>query len=353
MSYPTGLKFILLFFLLAQATYAKRPVKSILVIGWDGADRRVLMQMVRTGLMPTFKKFIENGSFSRLAIEEGRTETKPGWAQIWSGYDTRYLKVLNNKAYQPMPKGATVYERAHDHFKDKGGLYTLFLTGKLHNTGALGPHKICINCLTRIPGTKAKSGWNENNPNAPLIPGAKKRLVATRTGEPFYHAAKIMNYYEPRVGYGHKLGRVRGSWLTFKKYLPELKKAKRFLAFLHWSDPDEFGHEKNFKSEEYRKSLRDLDKHLDKLLKYFKRNNMDPYILITTDHGFNGFGHKDAPLVWMAANVKGMRDMGDRRDFAPTLYDLFGMDYKKMQPKLNGESMFETVPVIREHQSRR
>lgn len=320
-----------------RALAEKPNVKNIVVIGWDGTQRPILERLLKENKLPNLKTVIASGSFVAIDINEGRTETKPGWSQIFTGYDTKAMGIVDNDDYRPIPKGQTIFERLEEKFA-KQNLMTVFIGGKINNIGARGRHEICLNCRHRFKKSREKTKWWENHDDAPLRGRAQTKEIATREGEPYFHAAKAIDRFEVGVGEGK---------LVFEKVSQALEslKGKKFFAFFHFEEPDEQSHLFGFASSQYSDAIVQNDVFLGKLIERMKSLGIwsDSALFITSDHGQgpNAKGHNQAPQTFLVSSLKGLKEKGDRRDVSPTLYEVLGVDASQFKPKLNGKSLLK------------
>lgn len=67
----------------APYTLNQKLINKVIVIGMDGMDPVLMRQMINQGQLPTFKKFVERGSFSNL-----RTTTPPQSPVAWASFIT-------------------------------------------------------------------------------------------------------------------------------------------------------------------------------------------------------------------------------------------------------------------------
>lgn len=314
--------------------YEKPAFQNILVVGWDGTSRDKLEGLLKEGRLPVLQSIINEGSFVPIEITQGATVTKPGWAQIFTGYSTHVFRIKNNKFYGPIPHGQTIFEKLKEHFGAEK-ISTIFVSGKEANVGARGPHKICTNCIPRDAKSREFTDWYDESTTAPT--GDKKpRNFVERAGEPFFHAAKTMNHFQDRLGNGENLMK-----LAIEKL--DTIKDKKFFAFVHFRDPDELGHVYGEASKEYIDGIVQDDIYLGRLLEYLKTNNLieNTLVFIVSDHGMdpNSNEHFKAHSTFLVTNVKNLSKQGDRLDIAPTFYDLYGFKPENFEPKLNGKSL--------------
>lgn len=311
------------------------PPFSVLAIGWDGSSRATVEKLLAEGRLPHLKELIEQGTYIRARVGNARSDTKAGWAQIFTGYSSSVTGVHSNRDYQPIPAGLTIFERLKERYGD--GIQTLFLSGKINNIGARGPHKICINCKSRFDDTRKKTRyWDEDN-QAPTRKG-QERQFSERSGEPYYNATKSMDVYRNDLGSGDNV---------LKMAREELQKlgGKPYFAFVHFEEPDEQGHLYGEGSKEYVKALEHNDRRLRELLDIARTGSgeREVKVFVLSDHGFDErqHSHKDAPdTIWVAGS-KDVRGAADRRDFTPTLLELYGFDTEAILPKLDGRSLLQ------------
>lgn len=316
---------------------AAKP-RNVILIGWDGAQREVVYDLLNKGNLPNLRKLIDEGSIVDSTVTTGATETKPGWTEILTGYDARALGILNNKEYRPIPAGLTIFERLEDHY-GADNIFTAFLTGKTANLSARGPHKFCVNCLTRIPDTYEETRWWDETGNAPLRAGEKTRIFESRDGEPYYYSVRALDVYMRDMGEAKNVGRKAVELISANK-------DRRFFMFFHFGEPDEVGHIYGGGSKEYRQGLMDDDVWLGEIVSELKKHDLyDTTLLyVTSDHGFDlrGHNHRDQPNIFgLATNDRRpLRKAGSRLDITPTILDRLGFDLKKIQPELDGKTLY-------------
>ncbi|MGZ3809905.1 MAG: alkaline phosphatase family protein, partial [Bacteriovorax sp.] len=320
-------------FTYTQLAFAKPIPQKILLVGFDGCRRSSIVELLAQKKLPNLQSLIDTGSYVEVRVNEGATETKPGWSQILSGYNSNVTKVYTNKFYEPIPAGLTLFERLKKNFgKD---FKTFFVTGKTNNTGIRGPHKICINCLSRFKDTKLKTEWwDENKP--PITMAGKRPIYDQRKGEPYFNAIGSIDYYKNSLLQASNVANEGIGLLD--KY-----QHHNFFGFIHFEEPDEQGHLFREGSKEYINAIIEADRNLGRILNKIEALKLknDIKIFVTTDHGFDkGLGsHHNAPDIWLVSNIKAFKKTGDRRDFAPTILKILRFDITSIKPSLNGSPL--------------
>lgn len=309
--------------------------QNLVLIGWDGADRSVLVRLIKEKKLPNLQGLISAGSFVPVDITQGATETKPGWSQILTGYNTDYLGVLTNDNYAPIPAGKTVLERLQAFF-GRENISTFFVAAKQANISARGPHQTCINCIRRDRKTREQLMQWTIPTSAPTEDGSPQ-VLKDMPGDPYYHLQPAIDFYIDRLNAGENVLR----WTA--KLLRNVGN-NRFFMFVHFEDPDEGGHRGGRSSQLYQDAIIRCDEYLGKFLAQLKQYGQahNTVVMITADHGFDKKkrGHKNAPYVFLASNSKLIKAThGDRRDITPTIYDFFGIDVGSFSPPLNGKSL--------------
>jgi len=312
--------------------------ENFILLGWDGVQREHLHELLREGKLPNLEKFIAAGSMSDITITTASSHTKPGWAEILTGYNAENLGIYDNFDYKPIPKGYTVFERLEDYF-GKDNVVTLFVGGKTDNIGARGPHKICTNCITRYPDTREKTFYKDGGTTAPTYQPGEERILEDREGEPYYHTKDALNVFE--VG-------LRGAANVGPKAIDYIEKYKnqRFFAFFHFEEPDEPGHRYNENSKEYSDGIIEGDYWLGEIIDKLKTLGIyeETLIYVVSDHGFDEGKrwHINAMDVFLATNDPGVtKNEGDRKDVTPTILRRYGIDIDSITPPLYGVSLTE------------
>lgn len=317
--------------------------QSVLLIGWDGTRLARIKELLKEKKLPHLQAVIDKGSFVEINLKT-KTDTKAGWAEILTGYDYTVNHVKNNRFYDAIPKGLTVFERLKSKFSSK--LTTLLIAGKSTHLGIRGPHKVCQNCVARRPNVRElMEWWNEEKAKKLETVDKRERHFTPRGGEPYYNAYrfKAIDVYKNDLKAGNNV-------LEFANKELEKLKGKNFFAFIHFQEPDEEGHLFGEHSKEYKEALIDNDRRLGEILKSVEKFglNKNLRIFIVSDHGFDiiGSGRPDdmehdtdaARGTFLVSDQPLSRTIGDRPDIAAFVLKIFGLELSKLRPELKGIS---------------
>ena len=330
-----------------------QPPTKVFLLGWDGLERGTLERLRREGKLPNFEKLVSEGTYRHLKIREGKTQTKGGWAQVLTGYNTKFTGVRSNSRYQPLEAGWTILERVEQQYAQTStNVTTLFFSGKGENLGARGPHQICVNCRKRYTESKQLTGWWWAFMPIPTRDGTPKEY-APRYGEPYFETQKHIDVFENYIG-----DTADVSERLFTHLLPVLDREQQtgikeaVFAFVHFRDPDEPGHVYGIQSQQYERAIIEDDQVLGTLMEELQSRGMwdDSLIAITTDHAMDTIPfedpeqlgrHRNAPDTFLAINRSLRETVGDRRDITPTLLDILGIEPLYIDPPLHGQSLLE------------
>jgi len=303
----------------------KKPVPTInvILIGWDGAQRNHIKECLARKELSNLERLSREGSI--VAIDIIRvTKTRPGWAQILTGYEPEVTGVFSNDLYQPIPKGLTIFERLEEHFGPEN-IITVAVVGKKSFIDA--PQK-----------TEIKDEANElknKQADAKIVEedGVKYLVVP---GKPYYYTKDNMDLFEDSLILDEKVG-------TRAIELLEKYKDKRFFFFVHFAEIDQKGHQNGENSKEYNDALISADTWTGKIMQKLKELKLydKTLIYVTADHGFDeGMkGHSDAPYVFLVTNDPEVMCRGERADITPTILERFGLDLSKIDPPLDGHPL--------------
>ncbi len=308
--------------------------RHVVLVGWDGVRIESVERLLAQGELPNLAAVLKTGSLVRVEIREGKTETKPGWAQILTGLDINPVGVISNKNYRALPKGTTVGEMLREQFGAK--VHVVHIAAKPQNLSGRGPHRVCGNCVLRDPVTKEEADWHNEFTKVPTVDGGPKKLEY-RDGEPFFHLAQVADWFQTGL---------RKAPLVVDSFRQSLKTlgGKRLFALVHFEETDDTSHMHGWHSVEQKKAILLMDRSLGELMQVIRERGIekDTVVLVTSDHGFDDlapFTHRQAPHVFLAANRNVLKRPGDRRDVAPTLLDLFGAKILDTGFKVTGRSL--------------
>jgi predicted AlkP superfamily pyrophosphatase or phosphodiesterase len=271
--------------------------RSAILISWDGAGRERVREAVAAGKLPNLARLTREGALVDIEVTGHATDTKPGHAQMLSGYDPSITGVYTNDKFRPIPRGYSIFERLHQAF-GKSGLVTIMLTGKGPNLGSLTP--------------------------------------AGGAAEPFALArASITVWDGDRV----RLARVIGKRAI--RYVQRYASKGRFFLFVHFPDVDVAGHTDGEASTAYERALVDCDSWLGRIVEAVTEQGASDHTLmyVTADHGFDKGKkrHSAATHIFLGTNDPQVGQAGEQRDITPTILSAMGADLTKISPRLPGE----------------
>jgi predicted AlkP superfamily pyrophosphatase or phosphodiesterase len=321
---------LLLTFAMPAGGYAQgsqRPPRNIILIGWDGAQRNHVKECLGRGELPNLKQLSREGTI--VAIDILRTTTsKPGWAQILTGYEPEVTGVFNNRRFGPIPKGYTIFERLKGFFGPRNFAAGAIIAKK-GNLGAQPPRRQ----LLHEEGKARK----ENQPKIGgkiIVEGGRKYFVVP--AEPYYYAKDGMDTFLNGLIESRKVAAKARQWLDQYGRRP-------LFLFVHFREVDQKGHQFGENSKEYNDALISVDAWTGRIIEKVKKLNLYDRTLfyVTADHGFDEGRktHQDAPYVFLATNDCQVIRRGFRADIAPTVLDRFGLDLNKIHPPLPGKPL--------------
>ncbi len=115
--------------------------RNMVVIGWDGAQREHVREMIDRGEVPNLMALAREGRLVDIDVTTGATDTKAGWTQILTGYRPDKTGVFSNGQYQPIPVGYTLFERLEAFFGPTN-IDTVAIIGKKEHVDADPPQKV-------------------------------------------------------------------------------------------------------------------------------------------------------------------------------------------------------------------
>lgn len=321
------------------------PVQNIIVIGWDGAQREHVKEMLASNELPVLAGLIEEGKMVDIDVTDAATDTKAGWTQILTGYRAEVTGVYSNGRYQPIPEGYSVFERLETFF-GPDHIDTVAVIGKSQNVGANDPQKVpYARWQKRQKKSKRQSlkapGQGEGEVKGVRVVEEDGKKFVIVPAKPWYNAKPKMDLFVNALGKNAKVGETA---------LAELEKRKdaRLFMFVHFAEPDHAGHQHGENSQEFSDAIRDDDTWTGKIIAKLKELALyeKTLVYIVVDHGFNEDtkGHKYAPYVFLASNDKNLTRDGDRMDIAPTLLKRMGVDLSTLAPPLDGTPLDEPAP---------
>ena len=291
-------------------------VHNVIIIGWDGALRDDVYQMLNRGELPNLKALIDEGGLVNITVIDHHTDTMPGWAQVLTGYRWWRIGIYSNKIFFhfAIPDGYTVFERVKAYFGNER-VYTAMITGK----------------------------------ERPIV--QPKAALPNQTGFPYHNALPEIDEFYPMGAPANETGP------KMLQALDNWRKSGRefFFGFFQFREPDTEGHAYGEGSSEYLEAIRTCDLWTGRIINKLKSMGVynNTFIYVTTDHGFNrGTNrHRNAPWSWLATNdprVKRNEDKSwcDLVDIAPTALYGMGVNLSEINPPLDGYPLQEDLPRV-------
>jgi len=255
---------------------------NVILISWDGVQRNHLYELLHEGKLGNLSNLIDVGVIKNLSISDHFTDTKPGHAQMLTGYSPLIMKVWSNILWEPVPDGLTIFERLKVRYGSN--IANLMVASKSKNVGG----RVYVNSLAEID----------------------KFTVVNEDAD--YVGAIMLSYLE-------------------------LYANKWFFAFFHFRDPDEAGHNCGENSLEYEEAIILLDVWLGRILNKLSELNIisRTVVYVTTDHGFDEgeILHAESPEIWLVCNVSSyLQEIWYQRQIALTILKAFGIDIDALYP---------------------
>ncbi|RPH50740.1 MAG: hypothetical protein EHM85_09200 [Desulfobacteraceae bacterium] len=328
----------------AQAQAVRKEVKNIVVIGWDGAGRSHIKELLEKGELLNLAALIREGKLLDIDVVSGATDTKAGWTQLLTGYVPEKTGVYNNGRYEPIPEGYTVFERLEKFFgPDK--IDTVAIIGKKFHVDNDPPYRGTLEEWTTFIPERLKE-MKKTYPNTGIEPVSavyreggrivekEGRQIVEIPGKPWYHASKYLDLW---------INGLEESKKVAERAIAELEKRKsrRFFFFIHFAQPDHRGHRFGENSHKYTDGIRLDDKYSGWIIDKLKALGLyeKTLVYVVADHGFDkgGKSHLYAPFVFAGTNdTTVVRSEGTREDIATTILRKFGLDLFGIEPKLDG-----------------
>ena len=296
----------------AQDPPCERGDFNVIMIGWDGVQRDHFYECltgeisVCSGGLPHIAE-LSNGVFWNNTTTSGYTATKPGWAQIISGYDAEVMGIISNKIYQPLPEGYSIFEKVRT-FREDEDIVTIFVAGKFGNTGGQ------CSFLEGVPS------------------------------QPFCETKKNVDHFDNGLITEKKVGQAALN-------LIEQYQDKRMLALFHFAQPDDIGHVCGENCPIYSLSIVSVDEWLGRIVDKLRELGIyeRTFIYVISDHGYDEgkWNHRNAPYTILATNDRSIMRSGDRKDIAPTLLERYGIPRKADGdiPEVDGFSLYSIPPI--------
>jgi hypothetical protein len=292
---------------------------NVVVVGWDGTQYDHLQECYNGQLaecpngLPNLRRLSDDRVFYSYTTNAA-TSTKPGWAQIFTGYDAEVTGVWDLQYYQPIPEGYTVFEKIENTF-GPANVTTMMISAKGVHTGGA-----CI------------GDWTYEN-GVPVIEDL---------GQPFCLTKFHLDYFEVEMVQNSAIA-TRGLELL------GTHQNDQFFSLFLFRNPDVTGHLAGENSPPYTNQLVELDNYLGQIMARLEELGLsnNTLVYVVTDHGFgeDGTVHTNAPYGFYATNDPLAMRSGDRKDLAATFLERLGIDPQfGGTPPLNAYSLTSIAP---------
>jgi len=274
-------------------------VDRVLLVAWDGCQRRHLKQALKRGKLPHLQSLVATGSLVNADVRNHPTGTKAGFAEILTGYPPSVTRVCHGSEFKgTIPEGFTLFERVEAHYAAQGrDITTCFVSGK--------------------------------NP---------KFLGGSTPGELWFFAYNHIN-----VWLGDRSRHTYEGGPLMTDFLARHGAAGPFFAFFHFREPDNTGHSYGEDSLEYETAIIECDDWLGTMVQKLEELGVrdQTRIFVCTDHGFREGErhHRRAPGAWLVSDRPDVTRNGGLEDIAPTIYQAMGIPTADFEPPLAGHPL--------------
>ncbi|MDO4628483.1 MAG: alkaline phosphatase [Planctomycetia bacterium] len=263
----------------ASAVESPVGVKHVILIGWDGYGS----EYVNWDEVPNLKKMKENGAWSLKKRSVLPSVSAINWCTMLMGAGSEIHGYRNWGSVKPEIPSAVLTERGR--FPD-----------------------IFYLVHTQMPEAETAATYTWDACTA------------------FIDSEKVT--YKQWID--HKYDELTVKLIEFLGHNP-------VLSFTYYSEPDIIGHGKGWGTDEYHKTVQDLDKYLGDVLKFLEENDRmnDTLVIVTSDHGGHDKRHgtdtlvdMNTPIVFYGAGVKPgeISDVIVNYDTAATIAWVLGLE---------------------------
>jgi hypothetical protein len=301
--------------------------ENAVLVSLDGLDRDVVTELMAAGRLPNLRGLADAGTAVSLDITDHPTMTKTSHAILLTGLGPEETGVVDNRHFQPVPQGLTLFDRFQLHHRGPESAYTAFVASKEGNVGGRGPRQAQEDILRKFRGTA-------RNP-APEAAGQGGDLAWVRSirGEPFFLTRRSLDLFDSAHRTADQTGPLALEALEGCRDAP-------CLVFLHFADPDVAGHRSGHDSPEYRQAAELCDAWVGRVLERIRADGLEDRTLVyvVTDHGFDPHGnnHLWAPHSWLVTNDRSVARNGDLYDVPATILSALGVARAPELPGLRG-----------------
>ncbi len=292
---PAGFLVVILLILLIPVVQADSSTKpsGMILVSWEGTGYSDLTDLLSDGELPALSRVLSTGSLVTISVTDHQTDPLSGHSEMVTGYAPETTGVYTSFRHNLIPAGYSVQERVKD---------------------ALGNSSIDT-----------------------AIFAGRERSLGTLPGLPLYNAARAADYYLARDDDADMMASAAAEALF------QIADNERFFFFLQFRDAGFSGIQDGANRSTFRDAIRGDDAALLSLLDTLDTLDLSgsTLILVTSVNGFSldRRTKDDQGRVWLACSEPLSATSGDQKDIAPTILDLFGIDYRQFSPPYPGISL--------------
>jgi arylsulfatase A-like enzyme len=83
--------------------------RNAILISWDGAGGEHVRAKLAAGKLPHLARLVAQGALVDVEVTGHGTDTKPGHAQMLTGYDANVTGVYSNAKFGAIPRGYSIF----------------------------------------------------------------------------------------------------------------------------------------------------------------------------------------------------------------------------------------------------
>ncbi len=317
---------------IAQPSHTNHSYKNVVLIGWDGTDRKFVMSLLEAKQLPVLASIVNTGSFVKIQVR-GTTDSVAGWTEILTGCTPDITKVVSGEEYLPVDPKLTVFTRIKKPYQERGlDIFCAAILAKGGSFGATNPTTLQLFDPTHPPSTNALR-------RIVTIDGTNYLQLVGGVAADLWHT---VDEWHSRAGNNSNAAYIATSLIRTLTNQP-------FFIFVHFADADNAGHQFGSDSPNYIAAIKRNDFYTGIILDTIKNVGLmdQTLIFVVSDHGFdpNAKTHLAAPDSFLVANIRGLQESGTRADVLPTILEALGILHQCTNPPMSGVSLLKRTEL--------